>query len=1063
MFKVNDGTDFSADANTITFNVRDLTCAMPSFGTRRDHWFGTVTVGGDDIVGYGFASGTGSLDPNVFSIGSNSYTIDLVTVGADAATRGALSLNLTSSNLTSAEAAALKLHVCDSAGFDFDGNDVDHQDADFSYAWAAAALDWSPPVATRTLYLSLPANQAATGEPTITGTAQVGQALTADASPITDADGLPATFTYQWIRVDEDGTSNEEDISGEIASTYTLTTADVGKKVKVKVSFTDDLSGDEERTSEAYPASATVTAANTATAQGDVWTGTVTVGEIRDFNGFGYVAAPHPLAFTGGSLSDDDFDIDGTTYTVWRITIGTTGTNEARPRFTVATGSPPAVTDLPNKDELVLRLTYGGVIGNFALLDATYTGSGPSSSQGFFWGTRHPTGDYPSRGQTMTVELLFKIAPTAANNTVLTPRNTAYTFTASEFGFADTNAGDTLASVRIVTLPAEGTLALDGTAVTPDQVVTRADIDDKKLIFTPVAGASGDGYASFTFKVNDGIVDSDDAYTMTIDVTVALVAPGPPTGLAATAGGQSRIDLAWTAPANTGGSPITGYRIEVSPDGTSDWTDLVADTASTATTYAHTGLDAATTRHYRVSAINAVGTSVPSGSDDATTETAIPAGVIRVPLDSVLKPADIGAGERFRLMFISSTKRDATSTDIAAYNTFVSTLAAAGVTAVQTYANDFTAVVSTESVNARANTQTRATDTDAPIYWVDRFSIGANGRVADGYADFYDGTWQNTLGLSESGNILLNSSGSAWTGTNTDGTTHATQFMGATGSSPTVRSWQAISGIITATTDAPSTSHHILGLSPVFQVATLANTAPTAANNTVTTEQGAAYTFEADDFGFADTDPGDTLASVRIKTLPAAGTLALAGAAVTTDQVVTKAQIDGNSLTFTPGAGESGDGYASFTFKVNDGTYFSAVAYTMTIDVTPPPITIEADRKKATGLVDWVEYTLTRGGDLTQELTVTVMFEGPVGNDWNLEDSTRSSREVTFDAGDATAHTKRLMGRGFFGIGFDLDSSTSGTLTARLGATAGYDTSDTETVVYRAERRTALGNEACRD
>ena len=79
----------------------------------------------------------------------------------------------------------------------------------------------------------------------------------------------------------------------------------------------------KERTSEAYPASATVTAANTATAQGDVWTGTVTVGEIRDFNGFGYVAAPHPLAFTGGSLSDDDFDIDGTTYTVWRITIGT--------------------------------------------------------------------------------------------------------------------------------------------------------------------------------------------------------------------------------------------------------------------------------------------------------------------------------------------------------------------------------------------------------------------------------------------------------------------------------------------------------------------------------------------------------------------------------------------------------------------------------------------------------------------------------------------------------------------------------------------------------------------
>ena len=706
---------------------RDLSCAMPDFGTRRDHWSGTVTVGGDDIIGYGFASGTGSLDPNVFSIGSNSYTIDLVTVGADAATQGALSLYLTSSNLTSAEAAALKLHVCDSAGFDFDGNDVDHQDADFSYAWAAAALDWSPPVATRTLYLSLPANQAATGEPTITGTAQVGQALTADASPITDADGLPGdlrpTSGSGWTRT---APPTRTDISGEIASTYTLTTADVGKKVKVKVSFTDDLSGDEERTSEAYPASATVTAANTATAQGDVWTGTVTVGEIRDFNGFGYVAAPHPLAFTGGSLSDDDFDIDGTTYTVWRITIGTQGSSTNRPSFTVATGTPPAVTELPNEDGLVLRLTYDGVIGNFALSDATYTGSsGPSGSQGYRWSTQHPTGDYPGRGQIMTVELLFKIAPTAAHNTVLTPRDTAYTFTASEFGFADRNASDTLASVRIVSLPAAGTLALDGTVVTLDQVVTRADIDDNKLIFTPGVGESGDGYTSFTFKVNDSIVDSDDAYTMTIDVTVELFAPAPPTELAATASGQFRIYLAWTAPVNIGGSPITGYRIEVSPDGTSDWTDLVADTASTATTYSHTGLDGATTRHYRVSAINAVGTSVPSGSDDATTEATIPAGVIVVPPDWSKTPEDIGAGERFRLMFGSSTTRDATSTDIADYNTWVRTRAAAGVTAIQAYAGDFTALVSTETVNARTNTGTRATDTDAPIYWVDRFSIGA--------------------------------------------------------------------------------------------------------------------------------------------------------------------------------------------------------------------------------------------------------------------------------------------------------------------------------------------------
>ena len=135
---------------------------------------------------------------------------------------------------------------------------MDHQDADFSYVWAAAALDWSLPVATRTLYLSLPANNDATGVPTITGTARVGQELTADVSGIDDDDGLPSVFEYRWFRVDSDGSSNETEITGETASTYTLTTADVGKKVKVKVSFTDHLNGEEERTSAAYPASDTV-------------------------------------------------------------------------------------------------------------------------------------------------------------------------------------------------------------------------------------------------------------------------------------------------------------------------------------------------------------------------------------------------------------------------------------------------------------------------------------------------------------------------------------------------------------------------------------------------------------------------------------------------------------------------------------------------------------------------------------------------------------------------------------------------------------------------------------
>ena len=188
-----------------------------------------------------------------------------------------------------------------------------------------------------------------------------------------------------------------------------------------------------------------------------------------------------------------------------------------------------------------------------------------------------------------------------------------------------------------------------------------------------------------------------------------------------------------------------------------------------------------------------------------------------VPADWALKPADIGAGEQFRLMFVTSTTRDATSTAITDYNTFVSTRALAGVTAMQAYANDFTALVSTQAVNARANTLTRATDTDAPIYWVRAGTVSASNRAADDYADFYDGTWQNSSsGRTESGNQYGFFIGRLWTGTNTNGTTHGTQFMGASAS--TIR-WRIQSGSITTDSGAPSRSQNIVALSPVFQVA----------------------------------------------------------------------------------------------------------------------------------------------------------------------------------------------------------------------------------------------------
>ena len=151
---------------------------------------------------------------------------------------------------------------------------------------------------------------------------------------------------------------------------------------------------------------------------------------------------------------------------------------------------------------------------------------------------------------------------------------------------------------------------------------------DVDLYLTGLDSEDPDGLADWsiadTFEVESaGSWQADaDGRSLQIEVrgTVGTGVPGQPTGLGATKLGRYRIDLAWTAPAFDGNLPITGYRIEVSPDGVTDWTDLVLDTGSTDTAYSHTPLAPSTTRHYRVSAINSAGTGDPSGSDDATTD-----------------------------------------------------------------------------------------------------------------------------------------------------------------------------------------------------------------------------------------------------------------------------------------------------------------------------------------------------------------------------------------------------------------------------------------------------------
>ena len=139
-----------------------------------------------------------------------------------------------------------------------------------------------------------------------------------------------------------------------------------------------------------------------------------------------------------------------------------------------------------------------------------------------------------------------------------------------------------------------------------------------------------------------------------------------------------------------------------------------------------------------------------------------------VPSNWPLIPSGLNAGDEFRLLFMGRNPRNADSTDIAVYDAYVQgRIAANGHTEIKAYSSHFKVLGSTATVNARTHTGTTSTG-GVPVYWL-------NGpKVADNYADFYDGSWDDKDGATlEDGTSLTSGRKDQFicTGTNDDGTT----------------------------------------------------------------------------------------------------------------------------------------------------------------------------------------------------------------------------------------------------------------------------------------------------
>ena len=141
--------------------------------------------------------------------------------------------------------------------------------------------------------------------------------------------------------------------------------------------------------------------------------------------------------------------------------------------------------------------------------------------------------------------------------------------------------------------------------------------------------------------------------------------------------------------------------------------------------------------------------------------TAVEAAIVTVP-------TGLSPGAKYRLVFVTSTKRDATSSNIADYNAFVTSTAEA-VPALLALGTTWTAIGSTATVDARDNTGTNPSGLGVPVY------ILNGSKVANDNADLWDGSIQDTVRITELDGLWRDW---VWTGSTSAGTAHSTSPLG---------------------------------------------------------------------------------------------------------------------------------------------------------------------------------------------------------------------------------------------------------------------------------------------
>jgi hypothetical protein len=489
-------------------------------------------------------------------------------------------------------------------------------------------------------------------------------------------------------------------------------------------------------------------------------------------------------------------------------------------------------------------------------------------------------------------------APAGSDKTITITEGMSYTFTTSDFGFSDSHdsPANSLAAVKIATLPAAGTLTISGAAVSAGQSVSQASIAAGNLKFTPVTNGAGTGYASFTFQVQDnggtsnGGVDIDPSpNTMTINVTPVNDAPAGTTAsvttLEDTAYTFASADFGFSDPNDSPANQLAAVRITTIPGAGSLMLSGIAVTAGQS-----------------ISAANLMSGSlkfVPAGNANGTGYATF---TFQVQDDGGTASGGVDLDASPNAMTINVTPvNDAPAG------------ASATVTTLEDSAYTFTSADFgfSDPNDSQANQLAAVRVTTIP---------GAGSLMLSGIAV--------TAGQSISVANLASGNLKFTPAANANGTGYATftfQVQDDGGTASGGMDLDASPNVMT------------INVTPV-------NDAPTGTSATVTILEDTVYTFASADFGFSDPNdsPANSLGAVKITAVPAAGILSLSGLALTAGQTVSIANINAGNLKFAPDANANGAAYASLTFQVQDnggtaggGVDIDTSSNVITVNVTP--------------------------------------------------------------------------------------------------------------------------------